>query len=76
LGTREDNAQDRAAKRRGFIAIGVTNGGAILSDHEVHTLRRMYASGKYSANKLARIFVVSRKTVQNILAGKIWKHVS
>jgi hypothetical protein len=75
LGTKKDNALDMTIKGRNFLAFGATNGRTILTDHEVRTLKRMYASGKYSANKLARIFVVSRRTVQNILTGKIWKHV-
>jgi hypothetical protein len=75
LGTASENAQDRENKGRGFKALGSANNQTFLTDHEVRTIRRMYASGKYSKGKLARIFTVSRKTVQNVLAGKIWKHV-
>jgi hypothetical protein len=75
-GTASENAQDRENKGRGFKALGSANNQTFLTGYDVRTIRRMYASGKYSKGKLARIFAVSRKTVQNVLAGKIWKHIS
>lgn len=73
LGTYVDNAQDRNAKGR--QARGSANGRAQLDEYLVRELRRMYATGRYTYKKLARMYGVSYTVVANILNEKLWKGV-
>lgn len=48
---------------------------AKLTEEQVRDIRRRKAQGE-GAGSVARVFGVSKRTVQMIMRGKLWKHVS
>jgi len=55
---------------------GERNGSAKLDAEKVREIRRMYASGHYSQQRIADQFSVGQNTVSCILLNKTWGHVS
>jgi hypothetical protein len=73
-GTRAQNLADMRSKKR--QAIGERHGISKLTDGQVSEIKRRYIPRKVSMYKLADEFSVSEMTVNNIIHGKIWRHVT
>lgn len=73
-GTNQDNIRDAAKKRRLYIAAGVGNGQAILTDSDVREIRKLREAGMTMA-AIALNFSVSRSLVSLVLSGRRWGHV-
>lgn len=73
IGSQKDNVLDKVSKNR------QTKGSAVwiakLSDEQVVQIRSEYMNGDVSLNQLARKYLVSKKTIFNIVHSRIWKHV-
>lgn len=76
LGTHSENMADMVRKGRSRGAVGVRNGSARLSEDDVREIRRVYALGGVSIRQIARRHGVSFGTIQELLAGKAWRHVA
>lgn len=78
-GTGADNALDREIKGRGAgvppSMLGEQNPSAVLTAEQVHTIRQRCAAGDVRRRDLAVEFGVSRATIDQIISGKIWKHI-
>lgn len=72
-GTRADNLADMRAKQR--HATGERHGIAKLTIQQVREIRQRYIPRKVSMYKLADEYGVSEMTINNIIHGKIWRHV-
>lgn len=44
-----------------------------LAPEQALEVRRLYAEGKHSQNKLARLFGVSQATISNVVLNKTYK---
>jgi hypothetical protein len=73
LGTIADNMRDMHAKGRAYG--GQIHPQAKLTPPQAREIRRLGTEGGFGEGALAEAFGVSRKTIRNILDGKIWKHV-
>ena len=73
LGENKDNTQDR--NQKGRQAKGIKSGSAKLTDEKVKEIRKLYATGNYSQDKLADLFEVNQSHVSSIVLRKTWKHV-
>lgn len=69
LGTHQENMSDKV--RRGRQSKGITSGRNSLDDDKVRRIRGEGRSAKY----WAELFGVSDRTVQQVVAGKSWRHV-
>jgi hypothetical protein len=74
LGSHVENRAD--CVRKGRQAKGETNGRAILTEQQVSEIRRLYVPRKVSASKLGKLFGVSGQTINRVIRGEIWSHVS
>jgi hypothetical protein len=72
--THENNTR-RDKVRDGTMAEGVRHGMSKLTEAQVTEIRERYAAGE-NQYKLARAFSVHQATIQRMLAGKTWDHVS
>lgn len=90
LGTWKDNLADCAAKGRtnrffgdahwshrkpGLVSRGEKVGGSKLTEEVVVELRRLYAAGGFTQQKLADKFGLSREGVGCALRGQNWRHL-
>jgi hypothetical protein len=73
LGTYKDNAIDREVRNRGNHVYGMGHGRNKLTNSQVLEIRDLHDTGKYSCFRLASIYGVNRKTVNDIVNRKIWK---
>lgn len=85
LGTNADNAADRNAKGRTargkrsapyVPARGEQVSTAVLKASAVRRIRKLYASGGYSQQKIADRFGVHQAHVSRIILGKVWSHLN
>jgi len=74
IGTHSDNLVDSYNKGRNYPR-GEQKSGAKLKGAEVLEIRRLYATGKITQNKLARLFEVHEGAVSNIIYRHTWKHI-
>lgn len=74
LGTVLENNRDRAEKDRSCQ--GERHTQTQLTEELVREIRRMYATGAYSQQKIANQFGISQATVGRIVRRIWWKHVS
>lgn len=72
LGTPRENSQDCVSKDR--QAKGSKNGCAKLTEAAAPVIRRRYAAGGVSLNKLAAEYGVGPETVRKVVHLKSWKH--
>lgn len=74
LGTIGDNNRDRSAKGRGREnrQNGAANPRAKLTDEQVVEIRRLYAAGELSQQKIADMFGVRQPQVSRIIRGGSW----
>lgn len=78
LGTQCDNMKDMAAKGRSSKApraCGSRSGMAVLNEGKVRNMRFEYRRGAVSYAKIARKFMVSKKTARSAIIGETWRHV-
>lgn len=78
LGTHLDNVRDKIAKGRERLPdrmYGSNHPNALLSADQVREIRALYATGKYSRAKLARMYNVSEWCVRDAIHRKTWKHI-
>lgn len=73
LGTQEDNARDRVAKRR--TAYGENAGPAKLKDSDVIRIRGLVASGVLQKT-LCTTYGISRASMSQVVNRKTWRHLA
>lgn len=76
LGTRQDNMQDAISKGR--FCSGTKSHLHKLTDEQVIEIRRTYSRpsyGKSNAKELAAHYNINRGMIENIVAGRNWKHL-
>lgn len=76
IGTRQDNVDDRERKGRNVIKIGEEQPRSKLTKKVVKEARWERAYRGTSFQKLADKYGVSKKTMQNAIAGVTWKCVA
>lgn len=76
LGTHKDNMRDMTAKGRASDGRGVRNPAAKLTEAEVRQIRQRYADGGISHRKLGSAFGVSESTIQHLIIGRKWAHIT
>lgn len=77
LGTQFDNMQDMIARSRMPSTRGERNGRALLTEEQVQLIRSLHAPGQPGSRKrMAERFGVSESTVDAILQGRNWRHVT
>lgn len=69
-GSKEENAGDRHLKNRD--ARGRLVNTNVLSEQDVHEIRRLYASGGYSQPQLGALFGVRHSTIGYIVRRETW----
>jgi hypothetical protein len=75
LGNRLINKRDSIIKGRMKILRGESHSCAVLNEDDVHEIRRLYATGKYTQREIAERFEVGRSQIANILCGLAWTHI-
>lgn len=73
-GTRAVNLQDMTDKKRRVY--GERHGIAKLNDGQVAEIKRRYVPRRVSMYKPAAEYGVSEMTINNIIHGKIWRHIN
>lgn len=77
LGTHIDNYRDAEGKGRLRIAKGAQKPNTKLTAESVRNIRKRHAEGgRGTLALLSREFGVNKSTLQDILRGKTWRHVS
>ena len=79
IGTRSDNMRDMAAKGRGArppIALGSKNGKSKLTELDVRKIIELSQMHTQTRRQIAQMFGVNRATVDGIVNGRTWKHVT
>lgn len=74
LGTHEDNQRDKVSKGR--MTRGENQWRSELTDEKVRQIRARYASSGESQAELAAAFGVCRGTIEHVVQGLTWKHVT
>lgn len=72
-GTHKSNAADREAA--GHTRRGETSGMSKLTEHDVRTIRALYAEGGITQWELARRFNVYQTVISRVVLRKLWTHV-
>lgn len=72
-GTVKENAEDRI--ECGNHTIGERHGRALLTEEDVHFIRRLYHDGQWTIAAIARRHSRGESTIRDIVKGKHWKHV-
>jgi HNH endonuclease len=72
-GNNKANQQDMVKKMRGRF--GARNGRAITTASTVRTVRKKYATGKYTQKELGEVHGLTQITVSNIVTRKTWRHL-
>lgn len=76
LGTHQDNMTDKARKGRSPNQCGESNPSAKLKNEDVLEIRRLHNTGKYLQKELAIIFNSPLSSINQIITGKRWKHLT
>lgn len=58
-----------------ILSTGENNKSAKLTEQKVIELLNLYYTGQFTEEQLAKIFMVKRQTINDILRGKRWKHI-
>lgn len=74
-GTIAENNADRARKGRTRIAVGEARASARLTEAKVREIRKTYASGGTSMEKLAKTYGVGIGTIHRVISRTGWAHV-
>jgi len=64
------------AKLNPELVRGQKNPAAKLTDDDVRSIRRLYATGEFTQARLAKQFKVGQTAISNILLGRRWAHVT
>lgn len=72
LGTQQDNIADMNIKGRAVSLKREAHGMAKLNDEKAFEIRWLHISG-YSSRELARMYGVSKRTIQNVYQNKLWQ---
>lgn len=70
VGTPKENTQDYISK--GHPPNGEGNNSSKLTQKDVDEIRRLYATGEYAQQQIARMFGVAQVTVSAIARHRIW----
>lgn len=73
LGTQADNMKDAA--RKGRLRYGERHGMSKLTDRQVLEIRQRYADGLITCAQLGEEYGVSRRTINDVVCGKLWRHL-
>lgn len=73
-GTHQDNSDDMA--RKGRVPKGETHHQAILTEEQVCSIKKLWASGGHTLRGLAKDYCVSKGCISNIVYGHRWRHVN
>jgi DNA-binding XRE family transcriptional regulator len=73
LGTQLDNIRDRTEKGHHNFLVGEKNPHAKLTWEKVGEIRRLYATGEYTQDRLAREYGVAQTGISRIVLGKSWQ---
>lgn len=74
LGTNGDNMADKTRKGRAARVCGERNGGALLSEKDVLTIRSRHKKGETQIS-IAKDFDVSRRCIGRIVTYDRWAHI-
>jgi hypothetical protein len=72
--TRKSNVAD--ALRLGTMLIGTKNGQSKLDDEKVIAIRKRYAEGNITMQKLADMYEVRISLIHGIIAKTRWAHLN
>lgn len=77
IGTQKDNMRDMITRGRQnrHKPLGETNHFAVLNSEKVIEIRELKARTYMSDYKIAKMFGVSRATIQLIVTRKTWTHI-
>lgn len=76
LGTYKDNIHDMISKGRRARILGEDHPASKLKEKDVIAIREMYRNSGLSQYKIARLFGVSRSTIESIVLFSNWRHVT
>ncbi len=76
LGTHADNMRDMFAKGRRTAALGESNGKSVLTEDQVREIKRTYKGRRGERKELLAKYGIAKGTLQAIMEGKTWRHVS
>jgi len=54
---------------------GKNNGNSKLKEKDILKIRKLYRTGNYIQEEIARMFNISRSLISHIVNNEIWKHV-
>lgn len=74
-GTHKQNVHDMRHKGRAVDNKGSSNGRAKLNESAILKIRKLYATGEYTQERLGKEFGVDRSMISYIILGKTWGHV-
>ncbi len=74
-GTKSDNNADRHSKGRSAGPRGSAQASAKLTEKDVRTIRRASSEGATNT-QLAALYGTSRNTINRIVLGRAWSHVT
>lgn len=75
-GTHLENMIDCGKKGRRASFAGSANGNAKITEDDVRSIRKFYATGGYSYFELGNHFGVGKSTIHKIITGVAWRHVA
>jgi predicted XRE-type DNA-binding protein len=70
-----NSEEDKADRKARAGCKGSASPQSKLTDGRVREMRRLYATGSFSQDRLGRMFGIDQTTVSGIVRGKCWKHV-
>jgi len=73
-GTHADNAAD--AMRHGTLCHGTQHPNSKLTEVVVRAIRAEYATGAASHRQLARKYGVAPRSIEGVVNGRTWRHVT
>ena len=79
VGTNADNVADKIAKGRLYSGKGAGKGmkhhWSNLTDEDVISIRKLYATGKYPYTKLSKMFNTDMSNIGYIIRRETWTHI-
>lgn len=76
IGTQQDNIDDmRSRGRDNFASPGVSNPASKVTPDLVREIRAKYATGRYSQEKLGKMYGLHQAHVSRIIRRTSWQHI-
>ena len=75
LGSQKDNMRDMIQKGRKVVHSGEDHWGAKLTEDDVRYIRDQVSNGAKKQSQLADEFGMRLQSINDIVRGKIWKHI-